>query len=123
MSRFDTYALRTGSLGLAGEDTVTDLEEGVALDAPSGGGASLGSRPLHRMRSRWDTRPSTTGDARPAFIFNALQQAFNDFGMPVEAMLSASRSLRQTLAAAKGRANIVLAQVCESIRWRVEEDA
>jgi len=42
---------------------------------------------------------------------NALQQAFTDFAMPVEAMLSAAESLRQTLGAAKGRVNIALAQV------------
>lgn len=43
-------------------------------------------------------------------VFNAFQQVLNDFGLPVEAVLSTARSLQQELAAGKARVTLALAQ-------------
>lgn len=73
------------------------------------GGASTMLLPTARSVSVLERR-LLSGEAGVGVV-HALHDVFSDFGLPVEAMLSAARSLQQSLTTAKSSTNIALAEV------------
>lgn len=103
----DVCLPRASPFAIAKQVALQRLESGPPLES-----AGLGRHPDSDLPHA-SVRGARHHDVDAPRSLNALQQAFTDFAMPVEAMLSAAESLRQTLGAAKGRVNIALAQV----RW------